>query len=133
MRNLAGNTDCDLWISEELRRSMIPIESYTPDRRYEVPSLLIGRLGAITFRRAWTYWIATGPVPLDVAYRLYEDPIGRTDIRVEGHCGCPAPVHPWVSIVDGQECITSYHIDSEVGLRLFADAIRPLAISARKS
>jgi hypothetical protein len=126
VRNLAGNPECDLWIAEELRRAMIPAEACEPDR-CEVPSLLIGRLGAITFRRAWTYWVATGPVPIDIAHRLYEDPIGRTDIRVDGHCGCPAPVHPWTEIVDGQECVTSYHIDSEAGLRIFADAVRPLA------
>lgn len=126
MRNLAGDSRCDIYIADELRRSMIPSEARAADR-CEVPSLLIGRLGAITFRRAWTYWVATGPVPLDVAHRLYEDPVGRTDIRVDGHCGCPAPVHPWLSTINGQEFVTSYHIDSEVGLRIFADAIRQLS------
>ena len=125
VRNLAGNKDCDLWIVEELIRSMIPAEQYTGSPG-EVPSQLMGRLGLITFRRFWTYWVATGPVPLDVARRLYDDPVGRTDVRVAGHYGCPPPKAPWLKTVDGVECVTSYHIDSEVGLRLFADAVRTL-------
>ena len=30
-------------------------------------------------------------MPLDIARKLYADPIGVTDIRVGGDCGCPAP------------------------------------------
>lgn len=55
---------------------------------------MTGRIGAFTFRRAWSYWIVSGPMPLDVARRLYADPVGATDIRVNGHCGCPAPGEP---------------------------------------
>lgn len=123
MRNLAGDMECDRWIAEELRRSRIPVEPYDGIPS-EVPSRLIGRLGKIEFRRAWVYWVATGPVPIALARELYEDPVGRTDIRVRGHCGCPPPAAPWTMVIDGAEYVGSYHIDSEVGLRLFADAIR---------
>lgn len=43
------------------------------------------------------YWIVRGEVPLDVAKELYEHPLGRRDVRVSGHCMCPAPEPPWLS------------------------------------
>jgi len=131
MRNLAGNKECDVHIAEELRRSMIPSEPRDPDRYTEVPSRLLGRLGQITFERAWTCWVTRGPVPLGIAWWLYHDPIGRTDIRVAGHAGCPAPEMPWIEVIDGVSYVTTYHIDSEVGLRLFADAIRGITPGTR--
>lgn len=124
MRNLAGNMDCDAYIAVELRRSMIASTECELDRHSEVPSRLRGKLCGITFQRAWTYWIASGPVPLGIAWWFYNDPIGRTDIRVAGHCGCPAPEPPWTETIDGASFVTTYHIDTEAGLRLFADTIR---------
>lgn len=125
MRNLAGNKRCDEVVADELRRSMIPSEPYDGPVG-EVPSRLSGRLGPVTFRRAWRYWIANGSVPIALARKLYNDPVGATDIRVAGHCACPPPQPPWTDIVDGVEVVSGYHIDTEVGLRLFADAIRSL-------
>lgn len=124
MRNLAGNQECDAFIKHELQRARIPIECVEQDHRGEVPYRLIGRLGPIEFRRFWTYWVANGPVPIEVARRLYIDPVGRDEIRVAGHCGCPDPAPPWTTVIDGAEYVTTYHIDSEVGLRIFADAVR---------
>lgn len=123
MRNLAGKQDCDTFIENELRRARIPSERLGAHTRDEVPYLVIGRLGSIEFRRSWTYWVARGPVPIDIARQLYADPVGRTDIRVDGHCGCPAPEPPWTDVIDGAEFVTIYHIDSEIGLRIFADAM----------
>lgn len=123
MRNLAGVKECDLFIERELARARIALEA-CGEHRGEVPYRMIGRLGPIEFRRAWTYWVARGTVPLEVARQLYADPVGSTDIRVAGHCGCPAPEPPWIDTIDGDKFVTSYHIDSEVGLRIFADAIR---------
>lgn len=37
------------------------------------------------------YWIAKGPVPLAVAHELYEHPLGRRAIRVNGAWCCPPP------------------------------------------
>lgn len=122
MKNLAGNEHCDSYIAEELRRARIPSEPFD-GRPGEVPTKLQGRIGPIVFRRFWTYWVARGPVPIETARALYDDPVGKTDIRVAGHCECPPPAAPWVETIDGQEFITNYHIDTEVGLRLFADAI----------
>jgi hypothetical protein len=172
MINLAGRVDCDQYIKKELERSRIEI--VTVDRlRGEVPSSLTGKLGELSFKRAWRYWVVNGPVPIDVAYVLYEDPVGRTDIRAGGDCTCrhPDTCAEWYDtegkliyhdpegklraqvenhvasdqgfIREAAEKILSegrfsrdakseaargvvkwYHIDSEVGLRLFADAMK---------
>lgn len=57
----------------------------------EVGAEVAGRLGAFTFERAWYYWIVRGPMPLEVARRLYAEPVGREAVRVAGHCACPPP------------------------------------------
>lgn len=162
MRNLAGCSDSDIWAAAELARAGIEI---VVGEAYGEPKTRVwGRLGAIEFRRAWRYWVAAGLVPLDVAKRLYADPVGRTDVRVDGHCACPAPEEPWICYYDGGKRVAvdpdgseeaeydalvakghltaeskprfvksaeglaafvdTYHIDSEAGLRLFADAVR---------
>lgn len=114
------------------------------------------------------FWAVEGETPMDVAWRLWNDPLGRQHVRVAGHCGCPAPVDPWItwvtpigkkvapyeekagwerivaegtlsqeqmdehvfasypSDVGGIATINTYHIDTEAGLRLFADAVRDL-------
>jgi hypothetical protein len=159
MMNLAGNKDADVQIRHELERAMIPVVIVELGRT-EVPFTLTGRLGEFRFTRGWRYWVVRGPVPLGVAVTLYADPVGKTDIRVGGDCGCPAPSeyatwlteegkeviptdteelyrrHPatvdFATIVfsddptslGAQLFITSYHIDTEVGLRIFTDAIR---------
>ena len=164
MRNLAGQKDSDIWCAAELTAARILIDRV--ERPYGEPQTrVIGTLGGIEFRRAWYYWVARGRVPLDVAQRLYEDPVGRKEVRVAGHCGCPPP-EEWADWFDGDDVvvldpngeqerdydmlirkgalttedkprfakstdglqgyITIYHIDSEAGLRLFADAVRGL-------
>lgn len=171
MQNLAGNKDCDREIMRELTRCRIPIVECERSTG-EVPSALEGKLGPFRMWRAWTYWVVKGPAPLHVAQELYDDPVGRTDVRVDGHCGCPAPeghnvnrydsagkqlvldktgdeqrrylhfvdqgfipesrfneLH-WVSFESDLVRLTEravvevYHIDTEVGMRLFADTIR---------
>jgi hypothetical protein len=99
MINLAGNKDCDREIRRELTRCRIGIvEGNEPTG--EVPATVTGQIGAIELRRAWYYWVAEGPVPLELAQGMYDDPIGRTDIRVSGHCGCPAPAGRHVARTD---------------------------------
>lgn len=167
MKNLAGNKECDVDIERELTRCGIEIVRDQP-REGEVPSSLRGTLGSLTFSRAWYYWMVRGSVPLAIAKELYADPVGRTDIRVNGHCGCPAPggedggyatwrdpetmkqlvthdewndlqrrteelpsLKPYLDEsqpsddpTTGEAFIEGYHIDSEVGLRLFADILK---------
>lgn len=168
MINLAEDPDCDRYIRRELERCRITIVE-EPRSSREVPASLTGRLGKFTFVRGWRYWVVAGPTPLNVALELYADPVGKTDIRVSGHCACPPPEWPWITCLDadgwelhsdpdGKQAIdyayfhskgfvpsleekrirfvhdapslatsifvTSYHIDTEVGLRVFVDALR---------
>jgi hypothetical protein len=167
VENLAGNEKCDVYIEKELTRCGIEVVR-NQTREGEVPSSLRGKLGQFTFRRTWRYWVVNGPVPIAIANELYADAVGRTDIRVNEHRGCPAPGSPggniewldretkkilitradWGELQDiatrhpgmaeginakyqacddptsGNAFIMSYHIDTEVGLRLFADTLK---------
>jgi hypothetical protein len=87
MINLAGRVDCDMYIRDELTRARIPIVEAQEPSTDEVPSRVSGKLGAFTFRRAWYYWIVSGPLPIGAARALYADPEGRRTVRASGH-GC---------------------------------------------
>jgi len=99
MQNLAGRNrpkaDNDKQILTELARCGINRAEYDCENS-EVQTNYNGVLGVVTFTRAWTYWVASGTVALSIAKKIYEHPVGRTDIRVGGHCGCVAPEAPWV-------------------------------------
>jgi hypothetical protein len=118
MANLAGRPDADTHIRRELRRARVPAVVTKPSGR-EVAYSVIGVLDSFVFTRAWTYWVVEGPVPLSVAEELYTDPVGRTDIRAAGDAGCRPP-----DTVAKQGVVNLYHIDTELGLRVFVDAIR---------
>lgn len=170
--NLAGREDCDRHIERELTRHGIEVVR-GPKADKEVAATITGKLGPFKLRRAWTYWIVSGPFPLDVATKLYEtDPVWRDEVRAAGHCGCPPPKE-WatyrneagVEILDRKNedesrryaempegsttmreiglkvlrehvfaddpsavahhaTVDDFHIDSELGLRLWADAAR---------
>ncbi|PWU23463.1 hypothetical protein C5B42_02820 [Candidatus Cerribacteria bacterium 'Amazon FNV 2010 28 9'] len=157
MKNLAGDRNCDESIRRELERARIPAVSIEK-RNTEVPYTVIGQLSDFTFTRAWYYWVVTGRVPVSVAEELYQDPVGKDDVRAGGHAG-GHPIEGYVVAyldVEGNKIlpltqrqqfqelelstegyvfyenpkemgsgfVTSYHIDSEVGLRLFAHTLR---------
>ena len=107
MRNLAGNKDCDSFIVAELREAGIEIVQGERSTN-EVPASVTGRLNGLTFTRGWYYWRVAGKVPIDIARELYQNPIGKTDVRVAGHCGCPPP-DEWVNWywADGREVLTT--------------------------
>lgn len=94
MRNLAGVDDADIWCAIELTKAGIEGKILRMPQDGEVRTRVEGHIGNITLRRAWYYWVARGKVPLAIAERLYANPIGRRDVRVNGHCGCPAPGKP---------------------------------------
>lgn len=165
MKNLAGNKDCDKEIERELTRCSIEVVPDQP-RVGEVPSSLLGKLGLFTFFRAWYYWVVRGDMPLKIAQELYNDPVGKTDIRVCGDCSCPAPEGVFITwrdkdgkvllstiqreallitcgennpivkkvleeyrfvddpAAEGSGFVVSYHIDTELGLRIFADTLK---------
>ena len=118
MKNLAGESSCNASIAEELVEAGIGLAIAREGLKREVPATIVGRLGAFSFVRGWYYWMVSGPVPLAVAEELYADTVGRTDVRVAGHAGCPPPSE-WE---DGG-FVCSYHIDSQAGLNLFAATV----------
>jgi hypothetical protein len=120
MINLAGHELADVYCELELRRAGIEFVRCDYPQKDEVPSAISGIIGPLKLTRAWYYWRVNGPVPLPMARELYADPVGKTDVRVAGHCLCPPPEAPWIDEIHGVKCISSYHIDSQVGLDLFA-------------
>lgn len=102
MMNLAGITDADRQIGYELGHSGIPVVEASPTevRRSRVPFTLAGRLGSFYFLRYRDYWSVTGNLPLGIAEKLYDDPIGRTDVRVAGNRSCLSPAECAVRLMD---------------------------------
>ena len=96
MRNLAGHVSADRIVALELSEAGVQL-LVDQNQNGEVPTILYGRIPGFTFTRAWYYWVVRGEVPLETAKRLYDHPIGRSDVRVAGHCGCPPPEDPWVT------------------------------------
>jgi hypothetical protein len=121
MRNLAGDKDCDREIRRELERARIGMVDGEKEPG-EVPATVTGKLLGWKFTRAWYYWVAKaerGPgIPPHDASILYYDPVGRDDIRVDGCAGNRMPTGS----------VNCYHIDSEVGLRVFADTLLALGV-----
>jgi hypothetical protein len=176
MKNLAGNKLCDDIISTELIRCKIPLRKLDKIAEHsEVPYTVYGELSRFTFKRAWYYYVIEGYMPLHLAEIIYADPVGKTDIRADGHCGCVPPIElaHWFNKFTGRRLhkliekeqaekilatltdedkklsvyielkkflterefverpdlvgtgyISCYHIDTEIGLRLFADTIQ---------
>lgn len=97
MKNLAGKSDCDVYILLELGQAGVEIVEHEERLDREVRASITGQLtknGEVkfTFTRAWYYWIVTGEVPLEVAREMYYgNKVGQKDVRVAGHCGCPPP------------------------------------------
>lgn len=130
MGNLAGVFECDPFVELELKLAGIKI--FKKEITSEVPTTFYGRLNGFIFHRAWYYWIVEGLVPLNLAIELYENPIGRKTVRVEGHCGCPSPIEFGIQKYLNtktnkfEEFISTYHIDSIEGLKLFTKTIKTI-------
>lgn len=94
MKNLAG-VDPSIATKEcqgELEKALLSERSHDPGNS-EVKSYVRGEFAKwFNFRRNWYYWVATGPVPLFVARKIFDDPVGKTDIRAQGDCSCIDPV-----------------------------------------
>lgn len=149
MQNLAGNKDCDAAIETELTRCGIEIVRGERSA-HEVAASITGKLGAFTFRRAWYYWIVEGRMPFETAMSLYNNPVGRRDIRTAGFAGNIDPhefgtdyfdeagdMLEWAEVKGGagyaSAFVRGYHVDSELGLYILAEAIRGLsAIAAER-
>lgn len=119
--NLAGSREADLYVKAELK--MAGIKKIPYKSKGEVPTKYAGTLGKFKFWRAWRYWVVEGPVPLDIAIKMYDDPEGQKSVRVAGHCGCPHPTE-WAY---SQNTVEFYHIDTLQGLQLFTRSVEPIA------
>lgn len=87
MENLAGRYDCDYHIFKELNLAGIPAFLRPKRSTGEVESKVIGRLSYITLQREWYYYVAEGQVPLDIARKMYLNPLGKKDVRADSDCG----------------------------------------------
>lgn len=86
----------------------------------EVKTSVIGTLYGWEFKRAWYYWMCSGPgIDVVTAERLHAAH-GKT-VRVAGHCGCPSPREWFKGLACG-----SYHVDDAEGLKALADTIKEL-------
>ncbi len=86
----------------------------------EVPSRSFGELSMWGFQRRWYYWAAQGPgIPPDIAEKLHAE--FGTQVRVDGHCGCPSPLEWNHGFGTG-----SYHVDTPAGLKALADVLRSI-------
>lgn len=95
MINLAGNKDCDKYIIDELKRAEINVVRCClaeSEVRYTIKGSILNKKNEkISFRRAWTYWVATGIIDLEIAKKIYEHPEGKQTVRVGGDCTCKNP------------------------------------------
>lgn len=137
MINLAGVRTCDLTIKDELERAEIEVVK-TETVNCEVPYSLKGILktiyGNFEFKRAWSYWIVTGKVPLEISKKIFAHPEGKKYVRIFGHCGCLDPMkyrltyfsEDGIELIgrkDYEECkkskLTSSFIDSQIEKRIY--------------
>ncbi len=134
MKNLAEDRRCDITIAKELGLARVAAETLPKPLRHEVPTSLIGILMkgpncVFRLRRATCYWVVVGEVPLEVAQELYDDPLGRSSVRVAGHCACPPPEEWAIRTADGSLAVNVYHIDTQAALNLFVDTLRKYGLA----
>jgi len=77
--------DCNALITRELIEARVQIVQHPQPIRYYPPVSVTGRLGKYTFVRAGYYWTISGPVPLTLARKMYNESgdVGRYDIHAE--------------------------------------------------
>lgn len=135
MKNLAGRPkeECDTQITAELQEAGVPLFPFKILQDGEVKTDVFGLIGPKScakertpvweFKRAWRYWVVKLCLPssfrltMEKAKKLHIEH-GQT-VRVDGHCGCPAPEEWWGE--DGIPCL--YHVDTQEGLNALVKAI----------
>jgi len=126
MKNAEGDPNCDKYIRRELEMAKIPFDDSFGSHTREVPSAIIGFLNGWRFRRAWYYWVAeTRETPLLFRYADELHAAHGREVRVDGHCGCPAP-REWHN-QDWHIGVSLYHVDTQEGLNALAEMIKKQA------
>jgi hypothetical protein len=86
----------------------------------EVKTSVIGALHGWQFKRAWRYWMCSGPgIEIAAAERLQEQ--HGESVRANGDCACRGPRFWFGGLACG-----SYHVDDAEGLKALADTIKAL-------
>ncbi len=119
--NLAGSDTSDEVCARELEAAGIEVVQLPKVCRYGEPdTIVMGQLGPWGFKRAWYYWVATGPgIPPIEAEALHEKH-GKV-VRVDGHCCAPSPLEWFKGFAVGH-----YHVDAPEGLTALAETIKLL-------
>jgi hypothetical protein len=129
MKNYARRADADDEISAELTTAGIEsvnVGEWFRTSHPQMRTVIVGQLGPWTFRRAWYYWIASGPgLPPRYANALHET--HGNDVRVDGNCTCPSPLDQNKGFATGL-----YHVHTADGLKALADALRRCMAEARE-
>jgi hypothetical protein len=135
---------CNSTARAELEVAGIPALRLFASRSTEVECEYLGQiLGNWTlfiFRRGADCWMVDGFVPLEVAQKLYDDPIGKSHVRVNGDDGNTAPekrARPalketnynrqeflMIPVEGAPLGISHYSIDTSEGLALFVETLR---------
>jgi hypothetical protein len=94
-------------------------------RKFPEDSIYMGSLHGWMFEFHRGYIIAEGPgIPLvPYAWKLHED--HGQHVRVDGHCGCPAPYEQHNGLAIGK-----YHVDTDAGLQALVTVIRKVVSDA---
>ena len=125
MKNAAGDYRCNEYIPGELVYAGITPIHHIIQLKGEVPTHFTGELHEWTFRRAWYYWVATGP-PLPLKYASPFHKLIGDEVRVHGHCDCPSP-EEWCGedgVHKGDGSVKLYHIDTQRGLMMLSAVIQ---------
>jgi hypothetical protein len=124
MKNYAGVETADDAIAAELQEAGIEVfrlPEFCRTNHPEMRTVVMGSLHGWEFKRAWRYWVASGPgIDVETAERLHatHGPV----VRVDGHCGCPSPREWFKGFACGH-----YHVDTQEGLNALADTLREVA------
>lgn len=83
--------ETDRQVAQELSLADIKLDRlFSLQPNSEVMTSIQGKLGDFKFVRAWTYWMVTGPMPIETAKEIFVSEHSG-DIRAGGHCGRVAP------------------------------------------
>lgn len=122
MKNYAGDKTCTPHLIKELEDAGITVHEMPSDLGREVSTKIIGVCESWSFKRAWYYWVAKGPgIPLQLAEEFHQK--WGKEVRVDGHCECPSPLEWFKGFA-----VDHYHIDTQEGLKAFADLLKSIVI-----
>lgn len=114
------NPDIDRQIEKELTEAGIEIHRFHIRTTGEVPTELTAISHGWKFERRWYYYAAEGPGISPEKAEAFHAEWG-TQVRVEGHCGCPSPLEYCHGFA-----VSSYHIDTQEGLNAFVKLLEKI-------